>query len=165
MAHPEIITTSDCFVWFSLSNKPELTCVMDKSDYYHMIHDTNCWYIHQNIRPGQKEKPYIRRNETKIKRQKHLHRLILNLPLDYSFDECGDHLNGNSLDCRRSNLRICTIQENAVGFKNIGIDYKGIRLHFVKSRKGWQAYSKGKYYGSHRDIETLKRIVDERILQ
>lgn len=50
-----------------------------------------------------------------------------------------DHLNGDVLDCRRSNLRVCTAAENAANRKTIAASgFKGVYRH----RSKWQARAK-----------------------
>ena len=58
-----------------------------------------------------RDKPYARRNEwisPKKLRTLHMHRFITQAPAGM----CVDHINGDSLDNRRANLRICTNQQN-----------------------------------------------------
>jgi hypothetical protein len=65
-----------------------------------------------------------------------LHRFILNAPPKTIVD----HIDGNGLDCRKSNLRICTNKEN-VRHQKLHVDntsgYKGIT--FDKRVGRWQA--------------------------
>lgn len=71
-----------------------------------------------------------RPNRTKIS----LHRFLMNTPLGMMTD----HINGNGLDNRRSNLRICTVAQNTMnskkGMRNSS-KYKG-----VTKNKPWRAY-------------------------
>ena len=65
------------------------------------------WHIRYDNRHP---KHYI---ETRLKGKRiHLHRFLMGLDGKFSFDETVDHINGNSLDNRKSNLRICTQKEN-----------------------------------------------------
>lgn len=68
--------------------------------------------------------------------QKYLHRIILNEDSLYV-----DHINGNTLDNRKSNLRVCS---NADNLKNRVTLPKNntsgiIGVYFVKSRNKWRA--------------------------
>lgn len=64
-----------------------------------------------------------------------MHRLILGLK---EFDGiCGDHKNGNRLDNRRCNLRMCTRAQNSQNRKihrNKDIKYKGVYWHKTKNK-------------------------------
>lgn len=67
-----------------------------------------------------------------------LHRVIMNAPPGVEVD----HINGNTLDNRRCNLRICTHKENGRNQKSHGgsSKYKGVSWH--KQRRKWQAQIK-----------------------
>ncbi len=67
-----------------------------------------------------------------------LHRFITNCPKDMEVD----HINHNKLDNRKSNLRICTHQQNTM---NVSNNIKGVC--FDKSRNKWIAHIKGKNLG------------------
>jgi len=83
-----------------------------------------------------------------------MHREILNV----NDGEYVDHINGNRLDNRRSNLRKCTIRQNN---QNIGIKstntsgYKGVS--WKKDKNKWKAYitlnNKQKHLGYFEKIE------------
>jgi hypothetical protein len=65
-----------------------------------------------------------------------LHRRILNI----EHGSLCDHINGNTLDCRRSNLRLCNNsqnQHNKAKLKNNTSGYKGVWWHSIG--KKWEA--------------------------
>lgn len=71
----------------------------------------------------------------------YLSRLLMNCPKGMVVD----HINGDTLDNRRSNLRICTQHQNMMNQHKSKV--KGAR--FLKDRNKWQAYlnvSKPKRY-------------------
>lgn len=78
-------------------------------------------------------------------------RIIMNCPQGMHVD----HINGNALDNRRENLRICTHQQNQWNRKKApGISlYKGV-THFKDALKPWMARVEcngvRKSYGSYR---------------
>lgn len=72
-----------------------------------------------------------------------LHRLVVNAPED----KVVDHLNGNRLDNRKINLRVCTQKDNANNRKGI----KG--YCYDKSRQKWVVHYKSKYYGRYNTQE------------
>jgi hypothetical protein len=103
------------------------------------------------------KKYYVLRHFYAGKKQyKHilLHRMIMNTPDGM----CTDHINGDGLDNRKSNLRICTISENLMNRgsqKNNASGLKG--AYYNKRAKNWQSYIKAEnkniYLGSFRSKE------------
>ena len=86
------------------------------------------WYAYK--RKNNNEGPYFlsyRKTKTKYIRIS-LHRLIMNNPIG----KCVDHINGNTLDNRQNNLRVCKHAENIRNQKK-RIDntsgYKGVYWH------------------------------------
>jgi hypothetical protein len=79
---------------------------------------------------------YATRTEGNESRTIHMHRVILSVPIGMSVD----HINGNGLDNRRSNLRICTSHENSFNHSLISSNtsgYKGVCWNKASSK--WQA--------------------------
>ena len=86
---------------------------------------------------------------------KRLHRLIMNVTDPNIFV---DHINHNGLDNRKSNLRICTNQENirnCITPKNNKSGYKGI--YWAKDKNKWTVQitlnNKTKYIGRYEKLE------------
>ncbi|MDN7609920.1 HNH endonuclease [Burkholderia multivorans] len=71
----------------------------------------------------------------------YLHRLLLGLSDgDGAFV---DHVNGNRLDNRRSNLRLCTVQENGRNSKVRSHNKSGFKgVFWDRRREKWTAYIK-----------------------
>ena len=75
---------------------------------------------------------YCKSDKERIK----LHRFIMDCPAG----KCVDHINGNTLDNRRENLRICTQAENNFNLpkpKTNTSGYKGV--YWNKAVRKWQA--------------------------
>jgi hypothetical protein len=76
-----------------------------------------------------------------------MHREIINTPQDMDTD----HINGNRLDNRRRNLRVCTASLNSMNRKkrtnNVTSIYKGVNSVIVHGRHYWktQIRKKGMY--------------------
>ncbi len=66
----------------------------------------------------------------------HLHNLIMSPPKGKEVD----HINGNLLDNRKENLRVCTHKENTRNKHRVqgGREYKGVSQ--IKKSKKWQAF-------------------------
>ncbi len=73
-------------------------------------------------------KPYRNKSGNLKYRRLHLHRLIMKCPKNMIID----HINGNGLDNRRKNLRICTHADNMQNkklYKNSTTGLRGVRYY------------------------------------
>jgi hypothetical protein len=91
-----------------------LQTLIDYDDYIRLSNENNLKWNAQKCY----NKFYVSKN--KCNKKIYLHRYITNCPDGF----CIDHINGNSLDNRKSNLRICSFRENSRNVKKIS--YKGI---------------------------------------
>jgi len=102
---------------FEELNKHKWYAIKDHNTYYAIRHDKRD--------PNTLERKSVR-----------MHRILLNAPSNMVVD----HINGNGLDNRRSNIRLCTQSQNAFNqrknIKNVS-GYKGVGWH--KQRKKWRA--------------------------
>lgn len=90
-----------------------------------------------------------------------MHRQILGL--EHGDPRCVDHINGNGLDNRRSNLRLCTHQQNQQNRSaKKGRDFKGV--HKRKERSGFHAYigvnGHQEYLGTYPDAISAAKAYD-----
>lgn len=98
----------------------------------------------------------------KGKHKTYMHRLILGL----SKGEIGDHVDGNGLNNRRSNLRASTSSQNASNrIRPSSINTSGYRgVCFDKHRQKWQVqikqYGKFHHVGRFDDIAEAARAYD-----
>ena len=99
--------------------------IVDDDDYEILMEHK--WYAHKSSR--KKDKFYAERMAPVDSNGKqkiiHIHRVIINAPKGMQVD----HINGNPLDNRRENLRICTNQQNGMNRgkpKDNTSGYKGV---------------------------------------
>jgi hypothetical protein len=86
-----------------------------------------------------------------------MHKEILNQPKGY----VADHINGDKLDNRRENLRICTQGENAKNKRLSKVNTSGFKGVSLDKKSGkWSAYVSNKHIGYFDDIETAARAYD-----
>lgn len=115
--HNAFAHASSCMKQIKLNNK--VFCIVDDGDYkwlskYHWSFSGRCAQVSLN-------KKHIK-----------MHRMIMNTPKGLETD----HINGDPLDNRRSNLRICTHAENIRNRKkNKNSLFKGV--YFDAHNKKW----------------------------
>ena len=110
----------------------------------------NNYYIHAWTREG--------RNRKRIS----IHRYITNCGKDLQVD----HINRNTLDNRKDNLRVCTLQENLQNkgrYKNNKSGHKYICFHKPHNRYVVEIKinGKAKYIGSNKDLQKAIQIRDK----
>jgi len=76
-----------------------------------------------------------------------------------------DHINGDKLDNRRSNLRICTRSQNNANKPHTSGKYKGVRYN----KNAWQAEIKKNkkyiYIGRFKEIKDAAKAYDEKAVE
>lgn len=94
-----------------------------------------------------------------------IHRLLMDLPQYYDYKKkiIVDHINGNRLDNRKCNLRVCNKSDNPINcaiYKNNTSGVKGVT--WMKRLNKWQVIIQCKkekiYLGIYSDFEEAKRI-------
>jgi hypothetical protein len=109
-------------------------------------------------------KKYAKRTQSRtiLKKDLTMHREIMGFPENKQVD----HINGNKLDNRRENLRLCSNSENLCNRgkqKNNTSGYKGVTWN--KNNKNWMAQinvlGKYIYIGSYPEKELAARAYDE----
>lgn len=135
--------------WYKLDDRTGLLVMKRRRDstITHVLFDledfskisTRSWYPHR-----EESKPasliYVYSNEGY-----RLHRMIMDCPKD----KCIDHINRLPLDNRKSNMRICTVEENNKNMSMNRRNTSGVRgVTQDKRRNGWvaQRYLNGIYY-------------------
>ena len=105
---------------------PQKTSIMVDDEDYDRV-NTFTWYSYRHRRTQ-----YVRSTVWDAKRKKHLHFYLHRILTGAIPGESIDHINGNGLDNRRSNLRFATAHQNQsnkrlslssrTGFKGVSID-------------------------------------------
>lgn len=86
-----------------------------------------------------------------------LHRFVMGAPKG----RVVDHLNGEKLDCRRRNLRVCTQAENMMntaGHRRRKSKFRGVSRNMAGN---FQVNIRGRYVGSRKTEEEAGRLWDE----
>lgn len=101
-------------------------------------------------------------------RELFLHRFVVELPqyFDNETQLIAEHKNGNRLDCREENLRVCHKSKNAINcgiYKNNVSGYKGISWNprLNKYQVGLQCGKKSHYLGVYTNLEDAVRVRKE----
>jgi len=126
--------------------------IVDDEDY--ILLSKNKWHLHSG--------GYASCKGTRVNNPKrssiYMHRLIMGCPKDMEID----HINGNKLDNRRRNLRICTTSQNAMNRtiqSNNTSGHKGVS--WCKTHKIWKCYirkqNKTIHLGHYKNIEDAKK--------
>jgi hypothetical protein len=121
--------------------------IVDNKDYEYL--NQWSWQFHRTRGGfnGYAQRKPLKREEDK--KQLKLHRYLLNAPVNLLVD----HINGNGLDNRRENLRLCTNHENQQNQKKWEIwgkrpttsKYKGVC--WKKSNRLWVVKVQKRHYG------------------
>ncbi len=122
------------------------------------------WFAHYEPRP---DAFYANRNVSKEHKGEpvRMARLIMNTPKGMVCD----HINGNTLDNRKSNLRNCSVAQNNMNRKGVGGTYSGYKGVFPAGNSGWfsRIGYKGKkiYLGFFLDQTEAAKSYDKKAIE
>lgn len=103
--------------------------IVDSADYGSLSKFT--WYAHK---VG--SLVYVYTSPRKSRKHVHLHRMLMNPPDGMEVD----HINHDTLDNRRSNLRICTRSQNNMNHRKRSDNVSGYKgVSYKTSHKKWRA--------------------------
>lgn len=98
-------------------------------------------------------------------KNKAIHRIIMGDPPGMQVD----HRDANGLNCRRYNLRVCTLQQNRMNDQNRRLSPTGKRGVYETCLGKFAVQitlsGKSRYFGIWPDLETASRVRDEIVLK
>ena len=115
--------------------KNGLKTIVDDCDYE--LLNSKKWHSFKSLKGNTEYAANTEKNRTVF-----MHRLIMGID-KLSKDVLVDHINGNGLDNRRCNLRLCNRSENMRNRKSAKVStskYLGVSKWFCKSKKGDMIY-------------------------
>lgn len=111
-----------------------MATIVDPEDYDRVAKHSWCAHWHPKAKSHTAVTNLVENGKPRLE---YMHRVICGMPVGM----CVDHINHNTLDNRKENLRVCTHKEN---LRNVKIStrntsgYKGVS--WCKGRKRWYAY-------------------------
>jgi hypothetical protein len=176
------------YAYFNLSNRPDLKCICDVEDLHHL--ESGSWYIHKS--KGNKNARYYIRRSQRVKKEcgkittktYHLHRQVISAG-EYCPKKVVDHINGDSLDCRKENLRVVTSRDNILNsekrrngelgdfffYRGYTVCNRLAKVEYLSKKTKTKRVSYYKRYYTQKDgwsverktAEQVKRLIDQRI--
>lgn len=144
-------TVDGNIVYIDIIHKNKIyKCIIDLEDLDKVAFIKGTWHLNVN-RNGHIDGVRTKIQKDKIRKQFWMHNIIR----EHSADKVVDHINHNTLDNRKENLRIITAQENST---NISINKKsttGVRnIYFEKGR--YSVRINNKRFGSYKHFRRSK---------
>ena len=137
--------------------------LVDDDDYEYL--NQFKWYAHRQ-RTGNYYAGRSMNRKMRSQRTLHMHRFIMDPPDNLTVD----HIDGNGLNCQRSNMRLCTHAQNVLNRKPICIaGYIGVQIKHQRGTTSIHAeiaYKKKRYYlGTFKTIEDAARARDAKAIE
>ena len=117
-------------LWKNRNELSDKAAIIDDEDYQKVMEAVGrgTWYVHNN----NSTKDYAMNGS----RTKSIHRVVMGSPKGM----CVDHINGDTLDNRKQNLRICTRAQNSQNKKLRRDSKSGFKGVAKTGKNSWHAY-------------------------
>lgn len=131
-----------------------MKCLIDIGNFDKVSSFKNTWT--PTVKKGRVECVRTRQVENGVRKVYKLHNIITNCP----YDMVVDHINGNTLDNRNKNLRVCSQKENnqnvhitksKTGIRNVTVDGGKYRVRINKVS-----------YGVYNSLEEAVKVAEEK---
>lgn len=143
----------DVVIIYINSKYGDCKCIIDREDFDKVNQFNTSWYLVYNKNRIESVVTKIQRN--KVRKSIKLHVLLTDRPDGLVVD----HIDGNVLNNKKSNLRVVTAEENATNLKDYHTSSSGYQnIYFEKGK--YSVRIKPKRYGRYDTIEEAVKVRD-----
>lgn len=144
----------DVVIIYINSKYGDCECIIDREDFDKVNQFNTSWYLVYN--KNRIESVVTKTQRNKIRKSIKLHVLLTNRPDGLVVD----HIDGNVLNNKKSNLRVVTAEENATNLKDYHTSSSGYQnIYFEKGK--YSVRIKPKRYGRYDTIEEAVKVRDK----